>query len=87
MIDTTALVEEITRYTTLEAGVEALLAAQAKAISDAVAAAVAKTMADDAATAEQVQAAAQTAVDEATALFKADNNKLTAAIAAGTATA
>lgn len=83
-MDLTALTAEITRYTTLETGVEALLAAQAQATKDAVSAAVAKTMADDAATAAQVDAAAQTAIDGAVAPFKAENDKLSAAVVAGT---
>lgn len=84
MIDTSALAAEVTRYTSLEAGVEAAFAAQAQAINDAVAAAIAKTMADDNATAEQVQAAAQQAFNDAVAPFKADNDKLSAALIANT---
>lgn len=84
MIDLNNVEAELTRYDTLETGVESLLAAQAQSNKDAVAKAIADTQAADKATLDQITVAAQAAIDTDAARFKNRNDSLAAAIVANT---
>lgn len=84
MIDLTVVEAELTRYETLETGVEGLLAAQAQSNKDAVAKAIADTQAADSATLATITAAAQAAIDADAARFKARNDSLATALTANT---
>lgn len=84
MIDLTTVEAELTRYDTLETGVESLLGTQAQSNKDAVAKAIADTQAADKATLDQITVAAQAAIDTDAARFKARNDSLATALAANT---
>ncbi len=86
-LDTSALHEQVLRLPTIKAGMDAIFAAHAQAISDAVAAAIAKAMADADATAASVQAAAQAAIDTETATLKGEADELANDVVANTPSA